>query len=316
VSIVVAALVAFILNLLITETFTRRILVPNDTIYQKQIRIEKKLPELRIVSLGDSHVYNGITLDNAKFSNFAIESEPIPVTYFKLKWLSNHAPNLNVILLQYDYHIFSYYRTRDIEHIAWRYKEYINEPVPAELGNYPSDSFQSRFRLMSLQPDYAPIVHKALGKYLTEGLDKPMMLDDGTGVLTKDFSKVDIDERIFAARKRLNAQIAHRYIIHDGLLDYYRKTIAFARNKGLKVVLVRYPASNQYLGLIDEPIESALSAVLSTIMEAEPDLLVLDYRKAFSEKQQYFADEDHLNINGARELGKLISIALSAQGLL
>jgi hypothetical protein len=42
---VVVALVFFLLNLLITETFTRRILVPNDIIYQKQIRIERKLPD-------------------------------------------------------------------------------------------------------------------------------------------------------------------------------------------------------------------------------------------------------------------------------
>lgn len=293
-------------NLLITEIFTRKVLIPNDVVYRKEQMLLNVKDDVKIVSLGDSHAHSGINVEESYFFNFANGGDPIPIWYFKLKWLTDKQVPVNTLLLELDYHIFSYYRTVNVETVTLQYAKYIDEPVPTSLGIYPApNSYAAQVRLYSLQPNYSPIVHKALVKYLRKELQPPQMAENGATVsITRFVDQLEAD-RLKEAEKRVKLHLYNSHLINPDLLEYYERIIRLALDKGIRVVVIRYPLSNEYLSLINDKTDQEFSDVVA-YLENKYGFSILDYRRAFDTKQELFSDQDHLNSDGSKYLGEMV----------
>ncbi|MEH7381382.1 hypothetical protein V7138_13045 [Bacillus sp. JJ1533] len=290
----------------ILEVFTRQILIPSDVVAQKEVMVKQKRDQIEVVSIGDSHVMNGMDIRDDDFFNYGISGEPVPLGYFKTKWLIENVKDLDTLLLQLDYHIFSYYRTTDVGHLAKQYRKYIDEDVSEELGDYPSaqDFFENPF--YSLQVNYRPIVLRTFFEYLQgDELHRPNIQDNGVITGTDQFTDRTPEKRQRIAQARVNHHLYNNELIIDGMVDYYEKLIKLAQDNGIEVVLIRYPLANEYLQLIDEDVEAKFAKTVEEIT-SQYDVRILDYRNVFTEKQDYFSNEDHLNQEGATKLGEIV----------
>ena len=302
---IVTTLCIVLLNLLVTEVFTRKVLIPNDIVTRKEKMLEEVQYKIKIVSLGDSHIQSGITLGSDEFFNLAGEGEPIPIWYFKIKRLLNSPNNVNVILLQMDYHIFSHYRTVNVEAATMKYATYIDEKIDRKLGVYPEPSTPQYIKLYSLQPNYAPIVHSALRKYIRKELKAPILANNGAEVSIKKFINLPEIERTRIAERRVQLHLQNGDLIDPNLLSYYERIIQLAESHGVKVILIRSPLSKEYQSFISEPVKQDIDKLASQI-RLKYNLPLLDYRTAFNDQQENFLDEDHLNSDGSKILGQLI----------
>lgn len=297
------------LNIIITEVFTRKVLVPNDIVVRKEKLLTEVQDKVKIISLGDSHIQNGIYIESKDFFNLAGSGEPIPIWYFKLKRFLNSSNNIQILLLQMDYHIFSHYRTVNIEAATTPYAAYIDEKIDRTLGAYPDPNTPQYFGLRSLQPNYAPIVHQALRNYLSDDFDIPSLASNGTEISTKEFIRLPEAERFRIAERRVQIHLQNGEIIDHNLLTYYERIILLAKQRGITVILVRSPLSKEYLSFVPISVQQEIDHVISQLRSTH-QLPLLDYRYSFTEHQEYFLDEDHLNSNGAKKLGEFISADL------
>lgn len=297
-----AGLLIVILNIALLEVFTRQVLIPNDVIYRKEKLLVEQKNQIKMVSLGDSHVERGLDMDRKDFFNFSIANEPVPLWYFKAKWLVKNAENLELLLLPMDYHIFSYYRTANIEHVTRQYKDYIDERVNPELGYYPDPGSEEKFPLYSLQTNYAPIVYRSVFEFAIGAFDRPRLTRNGTSTRFGTFGEDSPEKRMADTRKRVDEHLYSRFLVHPEMVGYYEKIIELAKSKGIEVVLVRYPLSKEYLSLVTEEAEAEFSKAVEFV-ESRHDVKILDYRRIFDGKQEFFKDHDHLNDEGAKSLG-------------
>ncbi|WP_223701219.1 DUF1574 family protein [Sutcliffiella deserti] len=296
-------------HLIVMETFARNVLVPNDTVHMKEKLILDRKEEITIIGLGDSHVGNDLYLRENGF-NLGRGGDTTPIMYFKLKWLIENDVNVEHLLLQMDYHIFSYYRTQPGNHVK-NYYHIIDEPVDSELGDYPSANtfFGDNFIFYSLLDVYSPIIHKTFLNYLKGDFTKPDVSYNGQLSTDYDWTVLDEEDRIASAESRTAGTLYNQYLISEKLVHYYEKIIELAQQNNIKVTLIRYPLANEYLDLVNEEVETEFNELLSRI-ENKYNLKTLDYRYIFQEKQNYFIDQDHLNNTGAKELGKVIESEL------
>lgn len=291
-------------DFLVMEIFTRKILVPNDVINKKEQMIVSGNNDVKIISFGDSHVMYGMNINNSDYFNLAIDSEPVPIWYFKLKWLLKNFSTIDTILLPLDYHIFSSYRTKDVGYLTKQYAKYINEEVDNSLGYYPKPNDARKIKFYSLQVNYSSIVHRTFLDYIFGRLNKPNLLQNGTLVKNGRFLDLTSSERKKKAEKRTSALYKDR-LINEGMVEYYDKIIKLAEENKIKVVLIRYPLSNEYLSFITFDLENKFDSLIKNIKLKHNNIMILDYRNVFEKNQEMFNDSDHLNINGATRLGIL-----------
>lgn len=288
------------------EVFTRKILIPNDIINQKEQMLLKKKSDIKIVSLGDSHTMYDMNINSQEYFNLGISSEPIPLWYFKLKWLIKNAGNTKTLLLQADYHIFSDCRTADVGHLTKQYAKYIDEKVGGDLGFYPPPGYSDKFVFYSLQVNYSKILHKSFWNYIVGNFKKPEILDNGSFVKEQgNFSLLTKQEKMEKAKIRFENHFSCKSAINQGLVDYYEKIIKLAEDNGIKIFLVRYPLSEEYIALAGN-IETEFSDLLNYFSD-KYSAPILDYRNEFRGIDNAFESPDHLSGKFAEKFGNIVS---------
>ena len=96
--------------------------------------------------------------------------------------------------------------------------------------------------------------------------------------------------------------------------DYYERLLTYARKNDLKILLLRYPQSKEYMDLMEERNLSngRYYAEIMNITDSTigSDFEVVDYHDLYYSNPEYFADPDHLNDNGAVEFSKVLGTDL------
>jgi hypothetical protein len=287
------------------EVFTRKILIPNDIINQKEQMLLNKKDNIKIISLGDSHTMYNMNINSPEYFNFGISSEPVPIWYFKLKWLIKNNPKLKSVLLQADYHIFSDCRTKDVEYLTKQYVKYIDEKVDNNLGNYPLPGYSGKITFYSMQINYSKIVLKSFFNYIVGSFKKPDILDNGSFVKESGNSPfLSKQEKIEKAKIRFENHFSCGSAINQGLVDYYEKIIKLANDNNIKIFLVRYPLSEEYIALAGN-METEFSDLLGYFSE-KYKISILDYKNEFCGIDNAFESPDHLSGQFAEKLGDIV----------
>lgn len=253
---------------------------------------------------GDSHAaYNvrGEVLPK-EYYNFSYPGDNWQKIYLRMRTALKINPQLKYAIIPLDYHMFSPYRAEHDDFI-----EYVSF---SDIEDIKSVYAPSRARLFkawvsSIIPLVSPgnriKLRIALGRDITalftgEGNQKKINIDEwGNIVPTEDSVWTEISERkrrIFMA-DRIKKQFRDPLVDED-LFTVFKNFLAFAKEKGITVIGVRYPITSEYL-------ENAKAYNLKDLDTRYNQLgiMVLDYRGLYDKHEEYFRDPDHLNTGGA-----------------
>lgn len=308
IGVVCAIFMVLVSHLLFFEWFARDFIQPEHVLYRQEKAFWDRMEDLKVLALGDSHMQSGLNIASDQFVNFATGSDTLPVMYFKLKKAVANSEALNTVIMQAEYHSFSVQQVQ-YKHLD-QYKDYVDEKVPAELGDYPSPgSVVSPF--YSLSENVSPILYEQLVEVFVPNpkRHKYEVLANGYAGLQQQWVQKPASERVTAATLRATRQLESDYYFNRQLARYYDKIIKLAQENDVQVVLLRLPLSNEYLAAIRPDIEQDMAAYYRQLAK-KYGLKLLDMRHIFKDQQELFQDMDHLTVEGGTELGKMVASRL------
>lgn len=292
---IVVLFVLIVSHMLYFEKFSRYV-VKNDLSAKLFHTIEEKGKEITVASIGTSHTADGLSSDAKYFFNYGRSGTWDPqVTYAKVSHLIKNAPHLKVLLLEVDHiSILTYdpaLHTTSPEQYLYLLK-HVNEALDEEKRP-KSDNDQPV--LISLQEDVAPVIHrKYFQNYLTgRGKKKEE---------TSPWAQLTSKEKIQSAKKRIHSyRIDTPSKIDKAVRNYYTKAIEKAKAKGVKVYLIYYPQTKEYMEEIDEENHKKVDDFVTDLVK-EKGVKVLDYRHLFASDELFFENQDHVNEKGSEAL--------------
>lgn len=238
---------------------------------------------LSLIFLGDSHVMNSIIPSYFLGSyNFGRGSETLDTTKIKVDNLIVEDDGIKTYVLQYDLHLFS-------------------DPDEIKVNHLNTLNFKFNKTPSMVIRDYFPVIGnmEQVIPYLIYGSSNPIFYQgyqNKTKIFDQDLSKTKY--RVFV-----------EFVLHkknpNSISDYI-SILKTLKSNHKQVILIKYPVSNQYLEELNkvENISEEYKLLNETL-----DLngyVILDYSNIFNNSQEYFADMDHLNYQGAKEFSRIV----------
>ena len=234
----------------------------------------------KLALLGTSHTNYGAEMnkiDNEMFDYGESYTYPI-VMYQKLQKLIALNKNLKYLLVEADYHQFYEFSFTE----STIYTKYAALLKDIETGN------ENLF--YSLNRGIYPILYRRILK------DKD-----------KDWSKLTQSEKDKKNLSRYNSfKFTNDKTMNENSLDYYQKTIELAQKNNIEVILIRHPLTNEYLNNMYPKMKTDVNRLIDKLSR-KYNLKKFDYRYIFKDKQNLFADTDHLNKNGIQKFAKILT---------
>jgi len=265
---------------------------------------------VRTLIVGNSHAKWGIAspdLDSA--FNLSLDGETVPETYYILRnQLDDPALDVRVVVMAADPVSFSYWRRRGMSARYWYAPRVDYLAIGRERGEL------ARYARAELLGRFAPYVgmRSDILHYLATGTNPHLPMHRGVelvrGTFTTKASFADLSraEREEFARNRILFHFpAEEFDEVAG--DYFRRTLELTRDRGVTTVVVRLPATREYL-LAARPFldGSRVYERIDAILGDHPQVRVLDTRLDFVDQPELFVDSDHLNERGARRIARRI----------
>lgn len=246
---------------------------------------------------GDSHTLNAI---NPKYIpnsyNFASSGEDYIETYYKIKKLiSEDNIDIDVFILEIDPHTFS--QTKD-------YKKYWFEPINY-YSKYLSLKYISKYKEQTFFQtsilNYFPVIGNGR-EILNFLIKKPeiTVIYKGFSENKGDFSKNKPEEMKQLAKKRIEQHFPNNTICKENL-EYFINILKLLENK--RIILLKYPITKNYKNEINHKMLNEYINLIKYI-EKSYNIELIDYQNIYFEKNYFFANSDHLNYEGAKDLSE------------
>ena len=265
-----------IVQFIVLEYYTREKLV----VMRPQTKTLMENHNNKLALLGTSHTNYGAEMnkiDNEMFDYGESYTYPI-VMYQKLQKLIALNKNLRYLLVEADYHQFYEFSFTE----STIYTKYAALLKDIETGN------ENLF--YSLNRGIYPILYRRILK------DKD-----------KDWSKLTQSEKDKKNLSRYNFfKFTNDKTMNENSLDYYQKTIELAQKNNIEVILIRHPLTNEYLNNMYPKMKTDVNRLIDKLSR-KYNLKKFDYRYIFKDKQNLFADTDHLNKNGIQKFAKILT---------
>ena len=265
-----------IVQFIVLEYYTREKLV----VMRPQTKTLMENHNNKLALLGTSHTNYGAEMnkiDNEMFDYGESYTYPI-VMYQKLQKLIALNKNLKYLLVEADYHQFYEFSFTE----STIYTKYAALLKDIETGN------ENLF--YSLNRGIYPILYRRILK------DKD-----------KDWSKLTQSEKDKKNLSRYNFfKFTNDKTMNENSLDYYQKTIELAQKNNIEVILIRHPLTNEYLNNMYPKMKTDVNRLIDKLSR-KYNLKKFDYRYIFKDKQNLFADTDHLNKNGIQKFAKILT---------
>ena len=294
------------------EIFIRKVLTPQDNWYLINDMLSKlDLQKIKIIALGDSHSANGLGIQQDNFYNFSYGAENVFNFYIKFRYFLRKGLNPNILLLQADYHLFSPYRAPNTD--MEKYSEMVDNDIMKEAKRFQIDMHIKEYGfinnyLIQFKNYTALQLHKTLLKYLINGFhieNKFDVTSTGTVLSHEEWGNFSKDNRFIIAKERVKEQsLDKNFNPINYLIFYYEQIIKLAMDHNIKVVMVRYPLSEEYYKSLNSKLTSKMDDIYTDIGK-KYNIPIINFTTNFSDKK-YFADSDHLNKRGAIIFGNII----------
>lgn len=288
----------FFLFFLINVSYNN-LIIKNKSIYINEIQYSQS-SNFNILIMGDSHAAYGLnpTFINNSF-NFANPLESYDQTFFKLKKII-FEKNISIILIPFDYHSFSDYRSEKYKDI-WYWSNYLNY---SELEILSEKDYKFLFILNNF-----PILGNG-ADFINLFISEKTNISNGWFSSNKNFNNINPKLRQDLSDDRVLRQFPNKKMIDKKLLLYFNKTINLALGNNISIFLVKYPISIEYQNSISNLNNSNFYYDLENNID-DYNITILDYQNLFDTNQNYFFDQDHLNSIGAKNLSILINLNLN-----
>jgi|GEM_PF-6459018 len=266
----------------------------------------------RIVFLGDSHVVD--SLDPGRIGgafNFASDGESYIHNFYKLRWLVERVPSLRAVVLPVDVHSFSSYRANRMPVTPeWaRYVDYLE--IGRLRGQWPHFARELlALRLFGFRGEYRRFWQQGL---LRRSRPPAADIDRGFKPRAGFFIKKGRSER---GRRRARRQLQGVELFSTDMVLYFNRILGLARERGLQVVLVRFPVTPEYLREAGTLV--AVDDFYARVRRlAGPGVPFIDRHQALQRPPgRFFRDAQHLNLDGAERFSDLIRSDLERLGLI
>lgn len=276
-------------------------------------RTEKQLFDLRneiqILFLGDSHILLGIDPAQIENSfNYASGGENYIQTYYKLDNLIKKGFIPEIAILPIDLHSFSSFRSVRFDN-EWYWRKFIN---------FYKLAYQER-KLSLLNNEINGIFSfKGKGLQLLKPVDFSKLSEIQRGYTPSEANFSKAENRLKVAAERVKSHLEGCDAIDGSLLLYFYKILDLAEEQNIKVVLIKYPLTEEYYSSVKKYIpneEEYYRSALSQINNYN-NIYIFDYQLLYSNRPELFKDSDHLNSAGAAEFSKLLNKSLTDNNLM
>lgn len=295
-----------------------------DRVYQDGVaeRTQEQLDAVRgtvrTLILGDSHAKWGVAAAGLEDAfNLALEGQTAAESYYLLESeLEAASEPLRAVVLSADAQTFSDWQKGVFAQRHW----YAPRVDYLEIGRRRGEPL--RYAVNGWLGRYAPYVGQREGilRYLETGsapqltMHRQLAMERGSFLYPGSWTDVPEPTREELARQRADLHFPSPGF-DDVSGSYFRETLALASAAGLRVVVVRYPLSREYLEASRPFVETArVDARLAEILAEHREVLLLDARRDYADRPQLFIDPDHLNGRGARRFTRRVRRLLARGG--
>ena len=270
----------------------------------------ERLATAHVLVVGDSHAkdaFNRLVLPPSVL-NVAYGSDSLREDFLKAKHALDLSPTIRTLVIQADYHVFAGYRLASNNKFR---SFYFSSARDIESVHGETLSEMERRLYVTLPILYGPnrsTTIQVLRRHLSTIAGGRTAEPDGPEDLA-EWSDVPPERRAAEARARVDRQFRDG-VLSEELVEAFRRIVDLAHERGVTVVAVAYPLSDEYReALSTAPYD--LRDVRERIRESGVDRF-LDYAEAFSGEPSLFLNQDHLNRQGAV---RFISQVLTDLGL-
>jgi len=313
--VIILLVIVIILLLIINQLYIKIILekqrLPRN---QRQFIEYKTNNDLKVIVIGDSlpaFAVNPAYLNNS--FNLATPAENFEQMYYKVKWLVNNEPDIEIYVIQYNYHSFNYYRIK-----PYYFTTYWKNFMSYDELSYAKDSPKSTIFFEVLIPvigkgeeivkyirDWKDLRDPKRKRWLTTKIENGWINDDTV------FPE-DQENTTKVAENRVYNQFSNYPIVREEVYtEIFFDTLKLLKDNNKKVVLIQYPLTDEYLTALERDIN--IHEEYKEIDERIEsfDYKILDYMELFRYNQTLFVDSDHLNFRGAEIFTKKLSKDIS-----
>lgn len=235
--------------------------------------------------LSDSHGHSlGKMTERYGIKNLSTPSDSYVDMYRKLTYISGKQDVAKIYLSCGD-RLFTIYRDHSNNHerssFLMKKSDYNNTLT------FLKDQFIDRFFIYPTSKQHSFFTSVLLRKLR---LNKPWR--------EVEWSELNSSDRMREASKRVN-QFSFN-TISQNQLSHFHKILTFCREKKIECVLVKFPVTREFREC-ENYIDFDLCKTLSI-----DTLNILDYNSLYFHEDEYFKDQDHLNVLGAREFSKVL----------
>ena len=251
---------------------------------------------LRVIFFGDSIVafaINPAYINNS--FNYAVQGETYDQTYYKLRKFAEKN-NISAFVFPINLHSFSDYRQADYSDALY----WLNFMTVGELSKETDKSLLDIYL-----GQYLPFLGRGeeFGKVLFNGENTYMF--KGWQKKTGDFGAGGNKSK--KAYERVESQLIGYPKAGSKLLDYFLKIVALANSTNKKIILMKYPATEDYISAVSTKINiTKFYSLLNQSISKYNNIHFLDYQK-FTNNSSLFNDPDHLNYLGAQVFSEQVN---------
>jgi len=248
--------------------------------------------QINSIILGDSHPGQAFDLEGLpkNFFRATQAGEDYNLTLLKANYFIDHSTKIKTIYLPLDYHSLNdTFGVPRNEYLIFSHK-----PIERTWSRIYSHN--------KLFDDYTRklTAHWVFSKFNQKYIFKNMTL----GEKITGFEVINPKDTKFASLVETRVKgMLHPPIIDKRSINSLDLLISHAREHGVKVIGIRYPLPRIFHRKVRKHKLNLMSSWINNNKEKFDR--IYDYRYIYDRKQEYFGNEDHLNIPGAKHFTKL-----------
>lgn len=224
----------------------------------------------------DSHGFQ-INTDTIGFTNLSFGAENYLDIKNKIKYLINNNNKIDTILLTYDDHMFQSYR-----------ENLNNNHISSHLN---SNSLINDIILMSKYSDkYISIFQKSLSFRFKKIFKKEVFKAED------NFNNYNFEQKQIYVKNRLSQQYTSLSVSQQ---NYFKDIIDLSISNNFKIIIVKFPLPKIFLKEKNKIFKEKLT-------NKTTGLTLFDFSELITD-DNFYRDQDHLNLVGKQEFVKLLS---------
>lgn len=280
--------------------------IPNEYSYKKEY-LDKNSSQVRVLILGNSHMYYGINPEYIDLNSFnaGYVSQSLDYDWEILKKYDNEWDSLKYIIMSVDY--FTFLSNLKTSPEAWRIKNY-------EIYYDINTSYRIQDHSEILSNNLKTNLNRLRRFYVKN--DKNITcskLGWGTSYHSEEKKNLVLTGKVAAKRHNKGNIENNQYF--DENVKTLKSIVEFANEKNIKLIILTSPTYRTYVQYLDGHQLSITIETLNKIIELNPNITYCNLLEDREFTKDDFYDADHLNEIGAKKLSiKLNNLLLKNRG--